>query len=301
MNKEISLALGGGGLKGLSHAGVIKRLIELGFEIKSIAGTSIGGLIGALYCAGYTPDEIISTASQFNQHSIYTFHNDGPGLLNLQSIAQLLINKLGDITFKDLKIKFACPAVDINSCQEYIFCNTHVVDGVLSTISVPGVFPPHSFANHEFVDGATINPVPVEVAKWLSPNLPVIAVPLSSPPDNNDYNPITPILNSMPIPVPLIEQFSKMRIARAFSIFSKSIDISSIYLTEFKLESDRPDVILRPDVARYGVFDPVDIMDMVQKGIDSVDQQIEKINNSLNLFSQLKRLNRKPVPPKRMI
>jgi NTE family protein len=301
MKKELSLALGGGGIKGFAHIGVLKRLEELGYSIKSIAGTSAGGLVGALYCAGYTPDEIAEMVIHFDQRSMFSFQNEGPGLLNLNSITQILVKKLGNITFKDLKIKFACTAVDIKTGREYVFCQSSVVDAVLSTIAVPGAFPPKKMDGKEFVDGAVMDPVPVNLARWLSPNIPVIAVCLSYPPDEMTDMHLNPIPTSSPIPAPIIEQFSKLRVAQAFSIFSQSIDLSSKFLAELRLAVDRPDVIIRPDVSQYGIFDVVNPLVLIEKGIAAVDQGAADIQNATSWLASIKRLNKKPLVPARII
>jgi NTE family protein len=296
MKRELSLALGGGGIKGFAHIGVLKRLEELGYTINAVAGTSIGGLVGALYCAGYTPDEIAIMVKHFDQRSFFSYHNEGPGLLSLSSITQVLVKNLGNIAFKDLKIKFACTAVDIKSGREYFFHQSRVIDAVLSTIAVPGAFSPKSLDGKDFVDGAVMDPVPVNLARWLSPGSPIIAVCLSSPPKNTELVSPLPISNPTPIPTPIIEQFSKLRIAQAFSIFSQSMELSSKLLAELRMKIDNPDVIIRPDVGQYGIFDLVDASDLIQKGINSIDESSQSIRDSFSWSAHLKRLTKKAEP-----
>jgi NTE family protein len=296
MKRKLSLALGGGGIKGFAHIGILKRLEELGYTVEAIAGTSIGGLVGALYCAGYTPDEIADMVLHFDQKSIFSYHNEGPGLLSLNSITQLLVKKLGDIKFADLNIKFACTAVDIKSGREYVFHRERVIDAVLSTIAVPGAFPPRKLDGKEFVDGAVMDPVPVNLARWLSPNCPIIAVCLSSPPEDVESVPSMSIPISQSIATPIIEQFSKLRIAQAFSIFSQSIDLSSKLLAELRMKVDDPDVIIRPDVSKYGIFDLVDASDLIQKGIISINDSSQLISDSFSWPTYFKRLYKKGAP-----
>ena len=297
MKNELSLALGGGGVKGFAHIGVLKRLEELGYSIKSIAGTSAGGLVGALYCAGYTPDEIGEIVSQFDQKSFFSYHNDGPGLLSLNSLNQVLVKRLGDITFQDLKIRFACTAVDIKSGKEYIFSQSSVVDAVLSTIAVPGAFSPKILGDKEFVDGAVLDPVPVSVARWISPRTALVAVCLSAPPGETARVPVNTHSSSTPFPAPIIEQFSRLRVAQAFNIFSKSIDLSSMMLAELRLAVDNPDVIIRPDVSQFGIFDTVTPEELINKGISAVDKNAQAIQDALSWISAIKRLNKISVVP----
>ena len=68
---EIALALGGGGSRGYSHIGVIRRLEQEGYQIKAVAGTSAGGIIGGLYAAGYTPDEMEARFNKLDQTKLF--------------------------------------------------------------------------------------------------------------------------------------------------------------------------------------------------------------------------------------
>ncbi|MCE1255301.1 MAG: patatin-like phospholipase family protein [Anaerolineae bacterium] len=288
MAKEISLALGGGGIKGIAHIGVLMRLEELGFKIQAIAGTSVGSLVGALYCAGYTPAEIANLVNDFDQKSFFFNRVEGRALLSLHSITQILANKLGEITFNDLKIKFACPAVDIKTSREFVFSENRVIDAVLSSIAVPGIFPPRTIEDKDFVDGAVLNPVPVNLARWLRPDLPVIASCLTSRPDDWVHMPDVLPINA-PIPIPIIEQFSRLRIAQAFTIFTKSIDVSSRMLTELRMSIEKPDVIIRPDVDKYGMLDQVNPEELIETGIKSVDKEIDSISKTLAFGAKIKR------------
>ncbi|MBM3136923.1 MAG: patatin, partial [Chloroflexi bacterium] len=108
MAKRISLALGGGGTKGFAHIGVIRQLEKEGFEIRAIAGTSAGGIVGALYSYGLPINEIINLSKQLNFSEIFQrSSNDAPSLLGLGGLYKQLDRVLGDIEFNDLKIKFA--------------------------------------------------------------------------------------------------------------------------------------------------------------------------------------------------
>ena len=207
-----------------------------------------------------------------------------------------LKKKLGNIHFKDLKIKFACTAVDLKSGCEYVFHQSRVIDAILSTIAVPGAFSPRLLAGKELVDGAVLDPVPVNLARWLSPGIPIIAVCLSSPLDNPTASRSFLIPNAAPIPTPIIEQFSRLRIAQAFSIFSQSIDLSSKSLAELRMKIDAPDVIIRPNVSEYGIFDSVDSVNLIQKGIDAVNKNAQLINSSFSWIAYLKRLNKTAEP-----
>ena len=142
---EITLALGGGGAKGNAHIGVIRRLEKEGYQIRSVAGTSMGGLVAIFYASGLAPAEIEEIFTSTDQGSLYVRDaNDGPSLLGLSGVRKLLDAVLGDKTFDDLKIPCAVTAVDTKTGSEIVISEGLLRDGVLATIALPGVFPPHS-------------------------------------------------------------------------------------------------------------------------------------------------------------
>lgn len=289
---EISLALGGGGIKGIAHIGVIDCLEKAGYKIRAVAGTSAGGLVGAVYAAGYRPGEILSLLQNMNSHKLYARGpNDGPSLLGYTGLAQIMIDVLGESNFSDLVIPFACTAVDTHTAQEIYINEGRVIDGALATMAFPGIFPPKIRGDAELVDGGVLDPVPVNLARCMNPQLPVVAVVLN--PDRDGWKSI-PKFNfvappSLPIPAPLITGFSRMRIGQAISIFLHSMDISSRMLTELRLEVDKPEVIIRPDVHRYGLLDEVAPNVLYEAGYLAAEKAIPSIQRSLSWTNQMGR------------
>ena len=158
---DITLALGGGGSKGNSHIGVIRRLEKEGFRVRGVAGTSFGGLIAVLYALGYSPDKIEEVFASLDQTQFYGHApNDGPSLMGLAGVTRLLEAMIGDATFDDLKLPCVLTAVDLKSGNEVLLSKGRLVDAMLATIAMPGVFPPRYIDGLELVDGGTLDPVP---------------------------------------------------------------------------------------------------------------------------------------------
>ena len=97
---DISLALGGGGAKGNAHVGVLRRLEEEGFRIRAIAGTSFGGLVAAMYAAGYSPSEIEGNFASVDQTRLFSYFSESkPSLIGLGGVRKWLdgaINTIGN-------------------------------------------------------------------------------------------------------------------------------------------------------------------------------------------------------------
>jgi len=182
---EITLALGGGGIRGVAHIGVLRALESNGFKIRAIAGTSAGGLVGAVYAAGFNTTKIEETVNEFDQNRSFSRRmNEQPSLLGLSSVANKLSKLLADRTFEDLVVPFAATAVSLHSGKEIILRKGKVIDAVLATIAVPGLFPSKEIGGRVLIDGGVLDPVPVQVARWMRPDLPVVAVMLHKPPED---------------------------------------------------------------------------------------------------------------------
>lgn len=258
---EIVLALGGGGAKGNAHLGVIKVLEEEGYLIRGVAGTSAGGMVAAVYAAGYRPDEIIEIFSSVDQNNLYSL-GSGPALLGMEGISKALNKFLDQETFQDLEIPCALTAVDLKEMREVILSEGLVLDAVMSTIAIPGIFPPRTWGNHQLIDGGVVDPVPVTAARKLVRDLPVVAVSLSTlSPKEIKYLPEALLRDP-----PFLKPISRLRVAQAFDIFMRSVILTQHVLTEKRLELEKPDYVIRPEVGHIGYLDRVNVKEVAALG-----------------------------------
>jgi len=301
---EISLALGGGGIKGIAHIGVIEFLEKSGFKIRAIAGTSAGGLIGSVFAAGYSPKEIQTVIESLNPNRMYTRQpQDRPSLLGYTGLAEALTEILDDCQFSELKFPFACTAVDIRTSQEVYLSDGRVLDAVLATIAIPGVFPPMMRGEAELVDGGVLDPVPVNLARCMAPNLPVVAVALNPAQADWQRMPQFNLIPAVPFPIPppIIEGFARMRLGQALSLFLDSMDISARMMTELRLQTDQPEVIIRPEVHQYGMLDKVDPIILVEAGYKAAEKSLPQIKNALSWPNKVLRIIRNPAQRQRQM
>jgi NTE family protein len=303
---DIALALGGGGIKGTAHIGVIDRLEKLGFKIRAIAGTSAGGLMGAAYAAGNSAMEILKVVQNLDAATMYRRHSDdGPSILGHAGLVDGLSILLGERTFADLQIPFACTAVDLNTSREIYLQDGKVMDAAVATMAVPGILPPIRSGNFLLVDGGVLDPVPVGLARILAPDLPIIAVVLSPEIGEWEHIPFNHKFGAGPLPIPvpssIINSFSRMRFGQALRIYSQSLEISTRMMTEMRLKIDRPDVILRPEVAGIGLFDRVDPLVLVEAGRKSVDEHLNELLRETSWLGKVNRLLRRIRPIEEMM
>ncbi len=288
---KVSLALGGGGVKGIAHIGVLRRLEKEGYSIQAIAGTSAGGMVGAIFACGYTIQQIEELFSRMDQDGLYTRdQKDGPALMGLHGLSQALEEVLGDKTFEDLLIPFACTAVNLRTGQEVILNKGRVLDAVLATIAIPGIFPPVVMGDMLLVDGGVLDPVPVTLARWLAPGLPVVAVCLSPAPETWAEIPPPKIPFPPRIPETLIGYFYKLRVGQALNIFIKSLDASARMLVELRLQLDRPDVLIRPNVNHCQTLEEIDPAEIIDIGDHAAAVRLDDVHKA---FSWRKRFSRR--------
>ncbi|GAP21132.1 patatin-like phospholipase family protein [Leptolinea tardivitalis] len=299
---DIAIALGGGGVKGIAHLGVLRGLQKQGLTVKAIAGTSAGGIIGAVIAKGIPLDDVVNRIIHLDQTEFFKLSlNKAPALLDLSGFANVLVEMLGDTAFEDLPIPFACTAVDIKAYQEVIISKGKILDAVLATMAIPGVFPPKEMGDNLLVDGGVLDPVPVSVVRWLAPTLPVIAVVLSPSPEGWAHVPSPGLESVSMLPRPIMETFSKLAITQAMNIYTSSMDISGRMLSELRLKIDKPEVIIRPKVEKFNILDKVDAEEMIKIGEDAVEESMDNIRKALDWPNAIGRYFRKVELPARLV
>jgi NTE family protein len=276
---EITLALGGGGAKGNAHIGVIRRLEQEGFRIRGVAGTSFGGLVTVFYALGYSPDQLEELFASVDQTQFYGHNpNDGPSLVGLAGVTRLLEDKLGDATFDDLKLPCVLTAVDLKSGQEVLLTKGRLVDAILATIAMPGVFPARYIDGLELVDGGTLDPVPVAPARMLAPRLPVVAVVLTMPMGIPAQSWRIPLQRYWAGRI-VSRLLSRMRYDTVWDVFSRSLDITARAVTQYRLEVDRPEIIIRPQVYEIDTLAVVDVHEVVKRGEAAAEAALPKLRS----------------------
>jgi NTE family protein len=156
----IGLALGGGFARGIAHIGVLKVLEEESIPISYVAGTSVGALIGAIYCGGLPLAEIehISSQVRFSTFARWTLSRNG--FASNQRMTHFLHRVLKVKTFEELRIPLAVTATDFRSGEGVVFRSGSLVDPVRASCAYPGMFLPVKIGGRLLVDGMLAHAVP---------------------------------------------------------------------------------------------------------------------------------------------
>lgn len=274
--KQVALVLSGGGAKGWAHIGAIKSLIANGYSITSVAGTSMGALIGGLYAAGKLT-ELEHIANQLTRMKMIKLFGFSPGFDHIVSgehLMQLFNELIADVCIEELPIPFCCSASDLVSGKEVVFRKGSLKHAIRSSISIPMFFKPISDGKHCFVDGSVHNTLPLDSIERVKNDL-LVAVNVSGP---NKY-PDTCFLQKK-------TNKEKTNTLKHFVSFAKP-DWASNYMnvaarvmqltiqnnTEMALRLTPPDIYANIPMDEYGMFD----FEKSRKLIDYGKQTMDKV------------------------
>lgn len=177
---KIGLALGGGVARGIAHVGVLSELERAGVPIDCIAGTSIGALIGASYCAGLEVDELRDIAARTGWWQVSRPFFSAGGLVTFKQLENWFIDNVGEFEVEDLAIPFAAVASDLNTGERVVLQKGRLTTAVRASCSVPGFVPPVEIGDRILVDGGITDNIPADVARLLGADY-VIGVDIFMP------------------------------------------------------------------------------------------------------------------------
>jgi len=247
---KIGLSLSGGGALGGYHVGVLKYLEEVNANICSIAGSSIGAFVGALYAGGVMVDRMIEIAKDIDWYDVAKIKFSKYGLISNEKLGKILRNELGHNSFEKLKKKFFAVAVDIVKNKKIVFSSGELDKAVMGSSAIPGIFIPVEAEGMLLVDGGTLENMPISPLLDAKLNLDLlIGVDLNA----------SPYLRR---PENIVE-----------------LVVNAIHLAIFK-QNERDlkklDIILQPDLSDYSPVDIDKLDELIEKGYSEAKNIFEK-------------------------
>jgi len=289
---KLGIALGGGGAKGLAHIGVLEVLEENGIKPQCVAGTSIGSVVGAIYCLNGSAKGLREKAGkmiqsdEFKNFRVEEFYTEDKSVferfkkelfekfyfgrllfkrshIKTEVTKKLFADLFGNKAFNNCKIKFSCNALDIQSGEEVTFTQGLIADAVWASCAIPGIIPPFVQENRIFVDGGVIDNIPVAPVKKMGATI-VLAVYLGG----------RPRFKGVPDTGFRINQ-------RALSFMKYHLDQRVLSLA---------DVIINPEVDQFHWADFSSIDVLIQKGREATARKLREVKSTLTFWYRLSKI-----------
>ena len=199
---KVILALGGGSARGLANIGVLKvleRHFGKNLPFDMVVGSSIGSLIGAAYCAGYSAEELEKKAAKLRWPSLVDFGLYTTGLIKGDRLEKIIVDIVGEKSFEDLVIPFALTTTDIETGEELTHTSGNLVKLIRASCSWPGIFTSVKIGGRLLSDGGVRNSIPTKAACELGATFIVAVNPGFAVKSHIIDNPLKAIVQSVQI------------------------------------------------------------------------------------------------------
>jgi len=258
--KEIGLALGGGGARGICHIAFLEALDEMGIEVSMISGTSIGSLIGALYASGLSGVDIREMLNNIRFKDIVEMVDlklfGSTSLFKGQGVKDFLQKNMPVHTFEKLKIPLKIVATDFWAQKQVILENGDLVSAIMASICIPAVFEPVLRDQHVLVDGGIANNVPFDILKEHSRTIVAIDV-----------------AGSVVVPEDTKKPHMVENLMLSFEILQKA-------LLDEKLKYSCPDIHVKPSLNDIGILD----FQKTKEILASVEDDVIRFKKNLEIL-----------------
>ena len=289
--QKVALVLSGGGARGIAHIGVIDELEKQGYEITSIAGTSMGSLVGGVYALGKIDEfrEWIYSLDKGKVFRLVDFTLSKQGLIKGDKVLNKMKDFIPDIQIEDLPLPYVAVAVDLLSKEEVIFREGSLYHAIRASIAIPSVLTPVKSENKILVDGGVLNNIPLEHVHRTDGDL-LIAVNV-----NANVPPHKPkVVNEddakqLSVYQRKIKEFyghltrnpsaSREEQLGYFSLLTRTLDLMTMHMADVALQNHSPDILMNVSRESCNMYDFYKAEEMVETGRQVAISTLESYYN----------------------
>ncbi len=286
---SLGLAFGGGGVRGWAHVGVLSVLKRFGLCADLVAGCSAGAITAAHYAAGFSVERMIETMHAQNTRALFSLRFDRYGLVSTDDFAAYLRSHLGDRRIEDLDLPLYIVCTDLETGKEVVLDRGPLVEAILASSALPGIFAPVRIGGRLLIDGGVCNNVPVSalvnhgaaytVGVQLYKRIGALSARGDGTLDEADDE------LEQKVGLGLWADRVRQRFGRepddrpnGLEVVQRALDIMMAQLEGFRLQSYRPDVLVVPKVGSLGLFSFSQEKEQIfQAGVVAAEQKADEL------------------------
>ncbi len=276
MGKNVALVLSSGGARGFAHIGAINVLEREGYKITSVAGTSMGALVGGIYASGHLKEfeKWVTTLDVMEVLKLTDISISGKGFVKGNKIIDRIKEIVPDRNIEDLMIPYCAVATDFIRGKEKVFTSGNLFDAIRASISIPTVFQPFLIGRDYYVDGGLVNPIPINRVKRNEGDLLAVVdvnadMPHDMPEkteeslsDNRYLKRIKNIMHKADKPIPK----NKKDEIGLFNLNTRSISIMLNQIGALTLKNHPIEIMVHVSREAYGIYDFYKAAEIIREG-----------------------------------
>ena len=281
--KNVALALSSGGARGLAHIGAIEELEAQGYHISSIAGCSMGALIGGVYAAGKLNEfrEWMKTIDRKKMLGLIDFSLSLNHLVKGTRIIEAIMEFVPDVNIEDLPIPYCAVATDLKAGREVMFRKGSLFQAIRASISLPSFYEPVMLNDMILIDGGIINPLPLNRVKRQTGDI-LVGVDVSGHDYKAQWDEMHRLTSMQKSDTSLKTKILDMLIPdniefNYYTVLSRASSLmirqNSILMTQLM----NPDILVDIQMNRYGTFDFDKSEKLIAIGRQKTSQAIDKL------------------------
>ena len=287
-SKNVALVLSSGGARGLAHIGAIDALVERGYHISAISGTSMGSVVGGMYACGKLEEfrKFITSLSRLDVYRLIDLGINKKGLIKGERVFGEMKHFVGDILIEDLPIPFAAVSADLIKNSAVVFTEGNLLAALRASSAIPSLVLPVSINEALLVDGSIVDPLPIEQVKRTPGDI-LVAVNVNGPRAEIPAGPLAdstyqrlrqqiirhwPGLSS--------ETVKKLPDVGMIDIMNSSFELMQHQLTLTSLQYHSPDILVNLPVNLADTFEFYRAAELIQTGYKAMNEQLDILENA---------------------
>lgn len=267
MKKNIALVLSGGGARGIAHIGVIEELVKRGYNITSVAGTSMGSIIGAYYAMGKMDafKDFLYTVDKRKTFHLLDFSLGSLGLVKGTKIIKQLKEIIPDEEIENLTIPYLAVAVNLVERTEVIFDSGSIYEAIRASISIPSFFTPVDTTSGLLIDGGVLNNLPLKhiqrkdedllFAVDVNAGVPVTILPITKKIKEEKHSLYKDKLQAFNDHVSKLKPKGFSEALKYFQLIEDTINLMMEQITKVHLKETPPDLLINVSRNTCTTFD----------------------------------------------